>query len=205
MKRSLHCPQSEGCVTRREMSKWIRERMRRRRKKPGSSGQKGETPPPLQPNFMSGELAPEAPEAEPQPVEAPPSVAPPAEAASSGVEGQAPAGRRRRRRGRRGRGGRGAGTAAKAAPLQPAYPQPIQPAASAAEPVMAEAEPVLATQAVAPASHAAAPAPPPRHKKGTVVLAIGLPGSGKSTWFKRHGAWLEAYSYQTTIQAAAAK
>ena len=26
----------------------------------------------------------------------------------------------------------------------------------------------------------------PRASKGTVVLAIGLPGSGKSSWFKRH-------------------
>jgi predicted kinase len=40
-----------------------------------------------------------------------------------------------------------------------------------------------------PASLAgAAPAVPaaPRLSKGTVVLAIGLPGSGKSSWFKRH-------------------
>jgi predicted kinase len=36
----------------------------------------------------------------------------------------------------------------------------------------------------------AASAPPqvetPRPSKGVVVLAIGLPGSGKSSWFKRH-------------------
>ena len=34
----------------------------------------------------------------------------------------------------------------------------------------------------------AAPIPPvpARSVKGTVVLAIGLPGSGKSSWFKRH-------------------
>jgi predicted kinase len=31
-----------------------------------------------------------------------------------------------------------------------------------------------------------APATPARPHKGTVVLAIGLPGSGKSAWFKRH-------------------
>jgi predicted kinase len=33
---------------------------------------------------------------------------------------------------------------------------------------------------------AATPAAAPRASKGTVVLAIGLPGSGKSSWFKRH-------------------
>ena len=32
----------------------------------------------------------------------------------------------------------------------------------------------------------AAPAAAPRPPKGTVVLAIGLPGSGKSSWFKRN-------------------
>jgi len=30
------------------------------------------------------------------------------------------------------------------------------------------------------------PAAPPRPPKGAVILAIGLPGSGKSSWFKRH-------------------
>ena len=35
----------------------------------------------------------------------------------------------------------------------------------------------------APAQAVPAPARP---SKGTVVLAIGLPGSGKSSWFKRH-------------------
>jgi predicted kinase len=30
------------------------------------------------------------------------------------------------------------------------------------------------------------PAAPARPPKGAVVLAIGLPGSGKSSWFKRH-------------------
>ena len=33
---------------------------------------------------------------------------------------------------------------------------------------------------------AAVPSAPPRPPKGIVVLAIGLPGSGKSSWFKRH-------------------
>jgi predicted kinase len=38
----------------------------------------------------------------------------------------------------------------------------------------------------APVARAAVPAAPPRPPKGIVVLAIGLPGSGKSSWFKRH-------------------
>jgi predicted kinase len=38
---------------------------------------------------------------------------------------------------------------------------------------------------VPPPAVEAAPAPA-RASKGTVVLAIGLPGSGKSSWFKRH-------------------
>ena len=42
-----------------------------------------------------------------------------------------------------------------------------------------------------PAAPVAAPLPTPapsvaRAPKGAVVLAIGLPGSGKSSWFKRH-------------------
>ncbi|HJS98657.1 MAG TPA: hypothetical protein VJ756_06165, partial [Terriglobales bacterium] len=78
------------------MSKWIRERMRRRRKKKGSSADQGESLPPLQPNFLTSELPPPAPEleAEEKPAdEAPPVPAiaePPAatEPAPSGVEGQ---------------------------------------------------------------------------------------------------------------------
>lgn len=38
----------------------------------------------------------------------------------------------------------------------------------------------------APKVPAALPAAAPRPPKGIVVLAIGLPGSGKSSWFKRH-------------------
>jgi predicted kinase len=44
------------------------------------------------------------------------------------------------------------------------------------------AEPVIAAVPAPPAPAAVAPRPP----KGVVVLAIGLPGSGKSSWFKRH-------------------
>jgi predicted kinase len=47
----------------------------------------------------------------------------------------------------------------------------------------AESPAEAASAPVAPAQAVPAPA---RASKGTVVLAIGLPGSGKSSWFKRH-------------------
>jgi predicted kinase len=91
------------------------------------------------------------------------------------------------------------------APLRPAYPEvpPATVAETTPETVLAEtAEPVAApapapvpaeepkmvveTQpeslAIPPAEAPAAKAP-----KGYVVLAIGLPGSGKTTWYKRRG------------------
>jgi predicted kinase len=66
-----------------------------------------------------------------------------------------------------------------------------------AEDEMPDAEPAAGNELepqAAEARHAnepAAPATPasvaaPRPPKGVVVLAIGLPGSGKSSWFKRH-------------------
>ncbi|HEV2115590.1 MAG TPA: ATP-binding protein [Terriglobales bacterium] len=201
------------------MSKWIRDRLRRRRKKTGGSAKQGENPPPLQPNFITNELPPRVPEketaadaqresgnafpgvksgaspakhrveaaaekrvaaeAEDQPAEG----APPAGEAG-GAEGGRPGGKRRRRRGRRGRGGRGTAAGSHPAPLQPAYPEAPEAAAPVGQ--TRAAEPAAAT--VAHPRHAAAPAAQPRKPKGVVILAIGLPGSGKSTWFKRRGA-----------------
>jgi predicted kinase len=102
-------------------------------------------------------------------------------------------GRGRRRRGGRGRGGRG---------REQAVAQAFAPAAvkgsipgmpvddeiadnGPADTAEAEAQPtapVIAAAPKIPASPAAVTRPP----KGVVVLAIGLPGSGKSSWFKRH-------------------
>ena len=45
---------------------------------------------------------------------------------------------------------------------------------------------VSASEPSEAAHHAPTPAVKPVVSKGTVVLAIGLPGSGKSSWFKRH-------------------
>jgi predicted kinase len=165
------------------MRKWMSDRLKRR-KKPGDSSGKEATkaPEPLQPRFYDDEPAApveapvEAPVVEsrrsrpepaakpaPEPVAAP-DVAPAA--------GEAKPRTSRRRRGRGGRGGSRPRPAARPAPAVAADASPAE--ASAPEPAVA---------AKPPAAVAAAPA---RASKGTVVLAIGLPGSGKSSWFKRH-------------------
>jgi predicted kinase len=83
-----------------------------------------------------------------------------------------------RRRRRRGRGGRGRGGAASAArTMTPAVPS----AESASENGEARSPAIDTSGASAPATQVT-----PKVSKGTVILAIGLPGSGKSSWFKRH-------------------
>ncbi|HTM40543.1 MAG TPA: ATP-binding protein [Terriglobales bacterium] len=174
------------------MSKWIRERMRRRRKKTDSKTSQGESLPPLQPDFLTSEERSRTPEPEakqeqaeeaapPVPAAAEPLAA--TEPASGRAEGQRAPGKRRRRRGRRGRGGRGPAAATQVTPLQPASPEPAQAAH------LPEATPAAQPRKHAPPHprHAAAVAQP-RSPKGVVILAIGLPGSGKSTWFKRRDA-----------------
>src|ERR1039458_10176164 len=140
-------------------------------------------PPPLEPE--------DRPEPEARPVRTtrssspePPSEAQPAPSQPA-ARGPAPAGRSRRRRGGRGRGGRGREQAvaqafAPAAAKGSIPPLPVE----AAEEVEAEGqtpEPVAASAPKPPAPAAAAQRPP----KGVVVLAIGLPGSGKSSDLKK--------------------
>jgi len=190
----------------------MRERIQRRKKKTREPASQP-APPPLQPAYFDAaapEAEPGAKEVEtPKSRESEPENPAPAAQASGGEsapgEAAQPSGRAsggaarrsRRRRGGRGRGGRGreqavaqAFTPAAAKGIIPEAPEAAsQPALEASAEAVAEtAEPEA--EAPAPASSApsvpAAPAAPARLPKGIVVLAIGLPGSGKSSWFKRH-------------------
>jgi len=148
----------------------MRDRLKRRKKTQEKAAQQ---PAPLQPAYFeppaeADEASAEAPAAAPEaPVEAAPAV-PTSEPAGEGTSETASAtqsatGVRRPRR-RRGRGGRG-----RRRPAQAPLPQAVQ---APAEVPAAPAAALLAS--------------PPKASKGLVVLAIGLPGSGKSSWFKRH-------------------
>jgi predicted kinase len=107
-------------------------------------------------------------------------------------------GRPRRRRGGRGRGGRGREQAVAQAFAPAAMKGSIQSlpvggiqeeAAHSAEVDAggeAQAEAADLPVAVSGPQVPQVPATPARPPKGVVVLAIGLPGSGKSSWFKRH-------------------
>jgi predicted kinase len=88
-----------------------------------------------------------------------------------------------RRRRRRGRGGRGRGRKSSGQPVVATAPGVEPSRLDHAEPVPPAARGALSSvpAAVDAAANAAA-----RTSKGMVVLAIGLPGSGKSSWFKRH-------------------
>jgi len=177
--------------------------MQRRKKKPTEQGSEP-APPPLQPAYFEAKEAPEGrrEEAESPDISEPAIEARPAEENASPAEpvasnrapsgGDGRRGRGRRRRGGRGRGGKGREQAVAQA-FTPAAAKGIIPEgsedASPEEPGAEVAEPQ--GEAVAAAPHAPAPpAPVPvtsaRPPKGIVVLAIGLPGSGKSSWFKRH-------------------
>jgi len=154
------------------MRRWTRDR-KRRRKPQGEPPQPGQdNPPPLQPKFpepaSTDTFEARQPEFEAQPDEAELQESQPATEAGA----QEPQLRRdrSRRRGRRGRGNRPQGAA-----QPPALPAPGGPTGEGAE-----AESPAEAESVHP------PAPSTRQPKGAVVLSIGLPGSGKSTWFKRH-------------------
>ena len=186
----------------------------KRRKKPGDSSSKEATkaPEPLQPRFYDDE--PVAPVA--VPAEVPGQVAPAVESGARRDRSLRPRQSPPRLHPRpwnrdRARlaavadvevaGDRVPVPAAAPVAAEPSAGEPSAAEPSAAEPavpgrcrdVAASVEPpqVVPPQAGCPAQRllrlraGAAPAPV-RASKGTVVLAIGLPGSGKSSWFKRH-------------------
>jgi predicted kinase len=193
------------------MRKWMRERLQRRKKKPEeTSGQS--TPPPLQPAYFDAEQQPNPDSGSGNNAEAEES-APPQDSetrsvnrdrsqvrseelssetqpASIPASGSAQPSRGRRRRGGRGRGGRGReqAVAQAFAPAAVKGSIPVLPVEPAEDEALdaAGAEPQAPPSSVAPAKIAPIPAAAPRPPKGVVVLAIGLPGSGKSSWFKRH-------------------
>lgn len=188
------------------MRKWMRERLERRKKK---SPEQSKTPamPPLQPAYFNPEQEEVDSAASPeenigsQERETPAESGAPMEATSERetapeTENQPEASGRnqsanrsargRRRRGGRGRGGRGREQAvAQAFAPKSAVPSEETAGETASAEVGPEAE-VEPKTAAPPSTAAPVAQATQRPPKGLVVLAIGLPGSGKSTWFKRH-------------------
>ncbi len=181
----------------------MRERLQRRKKKAEEQASQP-APPPLQPAYFdaneapaearedAGEAVTVGPGAETPSEQDVPAESETADATPALPRGQKEGGRERgrRRRGGRGRGGRGRekAVAQAFAPGRGSVPETSASGESAketgdtAEPEVEPGPPVPK----APAVPAAVPTSPTRPPKGIVVLAIGLPGSGKSTWFKRH-------------------
>ncbi|HZU42220.1 MAG TPA: ATP-binding protein [Terriglobales bacterium] len=171
----------------------------KRRKKPQSStgGTATAAEAPLQPKYPDfGQPTAVEPEPQQQEQEAAPALEQPSpETASRAREqgGSAQKPKRRRRRGGRGRGTRpqGAGQPARGAAVEAEEP------GGAEQPAFLDPDaPRVVDEARAPehrpsefdrqASVPTAAVPISKATRGVVVLAIGLPGSGKSTWFKRH-------------------
>jgi predicted kinase len=177
------------------MRKWMRDKLKGRKKAPQEAGAQ---PAPLQPAYFEPQSEPgrseEQQRAEPvteahaditDAVDAEPrmgaasdsdpgsdsdSATATAAQAGTGSQSAGATGRPRRRRGRGGRGRRRPGTSA----------------LPASKPPSAAIETAAGETAPTPASITAPTAASNRPSKGTVVLAIGLPGSGKSSWFKRN-------------------
>jgi predicted kinase len=122
------------------------------------------------------------------PTEEPSEEQPAVMQAAAPVPGQPSRGRRRR--GGRGRGGRGReqAVAQAFAPTAVKGSVPLTPAMESADEELSDSGRVEAQSPLPAAAPkvAVVPAAAQRPPKGVVVLAIGLPGSGKSSWFKRH-------------------
>jgi predicted kinase len=192
------------------MRKWMRERLQRRKKK--SPEPEGATPPPLQPAYFDSDqpaageesrgaevsraAVPQAEASEPEFDSAPEPQSDAAEApapVSRSTSRPRPSAGAQSQTGRRRRGGRGRSRGREQAVAQaftPAVAKGIIPGGQieeVAQPLDAELPPEeVAPAVVAPKAPAPASVATQRPPRGVVVLAIGLPGSGKSSWFKRH-------------------
>jgi len=158
------------------MRKWMQDKLKRRKK---SQEEAAAGPAPLQPAYFESEREPtgpgqeadETPEprvAAPEPVskrELSADVEPNENSRPSGAPSDTTRRPRRRRRGGRGRKRPGQQT------------QGQQSASTGGLVVPARSVPAVAATPVLQTQHPS---------KGVVVLAVGLPGSGKSSWFKRH-------------------
>ncbi len=177
----------------------MRDRVKRRNQKsnnPQQSDEQSRGPAPLQPTFLDRESSWTGPsedapaETAQQPVYEAQPEKDPFDADSQSAPVNRPAARRERSR-RRGRGGRGRTRtdqqqkAAQSSVISPGLP--IQPGQATGEAAEID-EPETGAEGVEAdsAEPVVAKADAPKGKKGAVVLAIGLPGSGKSSWFKRH-------------------
>ncbi len=174
---------------------------RRRSKKPASPGAgKTEHPAPLQPMYPEDAhreeqhreaMAREATAREAVPREIAPreAEAPAAEVPSAPETGApVPAAQRARKRRRGGKGRKPKSAIAKpVVTSEPADADEFPDAPSAALPDAPEPQ-IAAVPAAKAAAHSAPVAHPAQGKrtpKGTAVLTIGLPGSGKTSWFRR--------------------
>jgi predicted kinase len=170
------------------MRKWMSERLKRRKKEPVKTGAEA-IPAPLQPAFYDEQPAKAEPVAEvtSAPLIVSPEAAPDSQREEPRIQqtrsGQPESGgngNEVKRRRRRGRGGRGRGRTG-------GHPTDVIAGSGVAIPSGEEAVPATMTTPVR-RDRAATPAAvqTPQPSKGFVVLAIGLPGSGKSSWFKRN-------------------
>ena len=153
------------------MRKWVSERLKRRKKKTEEKPEPAEAP--LQPAYFEA-AAPEAsvPEASKPASVSQISPTEEGEHAEASVPAERPQFSRpggnasARGKRRRGRSNRGRGQSRSPIAREPFAQNSVEPAAE-----LDSAKTVSAMS---------------RPPKGVLVLAIGLPGSGKSSWFKRH-------------------
>jgi predicted kinase len=149
---------------------------RRRRKKPNRGAQEPEQQPPLQPAYPEENEREEPGQAAGQEEESQPEIVPQPQA-DAGAPSATPQRGRKRRRGGRGR--------------KPAHvaPVPSNEEAAAESPESASAADMEETpepeRAATPVPYTQPLPAQKRQPKGTVVLTIGLPGSGKTSWFRR--------------------